>query len=209
MGRGSRHNAPHLARLRQQVAAEAARLITEHGISDLAQARRKAAERLRIDLDSSQLPRPEEIQAALREHQRLFSAGAHEDHLRALRQAALEAMTALAAFDPRLVGEALDGTADAHTPLRLHLFSDEPEAPIRLLDELGIRHTQGTRRMRLAAGAPKPVTVLRFDLEGIAHELLVLPLAQLRQAPAGDEPGQTLPRAGIEALRRLLDRQAD
>ena len=61
------------ARTRRRIAVEAARLISEHGIRDYHVAKRKAAERLGIQVDTA-LPKNSEIEDALREYQRLFQA---------------------------------------------------------------------------------------------------------------------------------------
>src|SRR5690606_6689468 len=56
---------------RHRLAHEAARLMAEGGMRDYHQAKLKAAQRLGI-LDDASLPRNREIEAALREYQRLF-----------------------------------------------------------------------------------------------------------------------------------------
>ena len=55
---------PRAEILRRAVAEEAARLMSEHGIGDFLQAKRKAAERLGVD-DVAALPKNTEIEAAL------------------------------------------------------------------------------------------------------------------------------------------------
>ena len=62
--------------LRQAVAEEAARVMSEQGIDDFLFAKRKAAERLGV-VDAAILPRNTEIEAALFARQRLFSGGRH------------------------------------------------------------------------------------------------------------------------------------
>src|SRR5688572_25916883 len=102
---------------RRRLAHEAARLMAESGIRDYHQAKLKAAERLGIHDDAS-LPRNREIEDALREYQRLFQ-GDVQAGLQQRREAALRAMEFFSAFDPRLVGPVLDGTADRHAPVAL------------------------------------------------------------------------------------------
>src|SRR3546814_1580960 len=100
--------------------------MAEGGIRDYHQAKLKAADRLGIHDDAS-LPRNREIEDALREYQRLFVGQSHAAGVRIRREAAMRALEFLARFDPRLVGSVLDGTADANSPVALHLHSDRSE----------------------------------------------------------------------------------
>ncbi len=181
--------------LRRRIADEAARLASEHGLHDLDAARRKAGERLGVRR-LADLPDVDEVESALRERQRLFRPEAQAAALALRRRAALEAMDALAAFSPRLVGAVLDGTADEGTPIRLQVHCDEPESVLRFLDERGVRATSVG-----AAGA------MRFSLEGLDYALDVLPLDALRQPPRRSD-GAALPRADAQALRRLIEATA-
>ena len=67
--------APRSENLRRALAQEAARVMIEQGIRDFLFAKRKAAERFGVT-DSAVLPKNTEIEAALREHQRLFGGEA-------------------------------------------------------------------------------------------------------------------------------------
>ena len=120
---------------RHRLAHEAARLMAEGGIRDYHQAKLKAAERLGIHDDAS-LPRNREIEEALREYQRLFvgETAASRPCIR-VAQAALRALEFLADFSPRLVGPVLEGTADANSPVLLHLHTDDADAVPRFLEE--------------------------------------------------------------------------
>ena len=150
MSRGEHHRIhahDRLQRNRLRVAQEAARLMSEHGIRDFHHAKLKAAERLGI-LETQALPRNLEIEQALREHQRLFLADSQPQLLRQRRAAAVDAMRFLAAFEPRLVGAVLEGTADAHSAICLHVFSDDPDAVEQFLRELGVPLETQLRRLR-------------------------------------------------------------
>ena len=131
------HTHDRLQRNRVRIAQEAARLMSEHGIRDFHHAKLKAAERLGI-LDTQALPRNLEIEQALREHQRLFLADSQPQLLRQRREAAIEAMRFLSAFEPRLVGAVLEGSADAHSAVCLHVYSDDPEAVMLYLRDHGV-----------------------------------------------------------------------
>jgi len=188
--------------MRRRVAVEAARLISEHGLRDYHAAKRKAAERLNIR-DESSLPKNSEIEEALREHQRLFHGGDQPGHLRELRVAACEAMRYLKRFAPRLVGPVLDGTADAHSAVALHLFSESPETVIDMLAEDGVEFEEDSRRLRINHAVSADFPVLRIARSGVDYDLTLLPQDAIRQAPldrTGERPMQRAALAAVEAL---------
>lgn len=193
----------HLQRERTRIAQEAARLISEHGIGDLRHAIGKAAARLGCT-DARAFPREAEVDAALREHQRLFHAGSQPRALRERREAALEAMQFLHAFDPRLVGAVLDGTADEHSTVCLHVFADDADAVGHFLRDQRIPARTASRRLRIGQGAETSYEVLRFEADGIAFDLTVLPLRALHQPPRRDADEHPLERAALPRVRALL-----
>ena len=188
---------------RHRLAHEAARLMAEGGIRDYHQAKLKAAARLGIHDDAS-LPRNREIEEALREYQRLFAGEAHAAGLRARREAALRALDFFDRFEPRLVGPVLDGTADAHAPVALHLFSDDADAVPRFLDEHGIPAEARARRLRLDPQRELDAPVWVFSAEDLAFDLTVLPRQALRQAPLSGVDEKPMKRASASQLRELM-----
>ena len=196
---------PHRGeRERQRIAQEAARLIRESGIHDLDQARRKAAARLGIH-DEASWPRLAQVEAALREQQSLFDTGSQPEALRQRRESAMQAMQFLHAFKPRLTGAVLAGTADANSPVVLHLHCDDADAVPRFLHEQRIPAEAGTRSVRIGAHAsPQRVPSWEFAADGIAFELVVLPEDALRNPPLSAEDGKPLPRAGLVQVQGLL-----
>lgn len=203
MPRARRHAETRSRERRHRLAHEAARLVAESGVSDLLQARRKAADRLGIH-DEASLPLYEEIEDALRQHQRLFSGPLHLDALRLKREAALQAMTFFEDFSPRLVGGVLDGIADPHAPVSLHLHADAPEAIVLFLDRHRIPAESRVRRLRLDRQRDTDVDVWQFSADSVAFELAVLPMACLRQAPLSNIDDRPVRRASRSQLERLL-----
>jgi hypothetical protein len=187
---------------RQRLAQEAARLMAEGGLRDYQQAKRKAALRLGIT-DEASLPRNLEIDEALREYQRLFQPD-NGSALRQRREAALQALEFFAGFEPRLVGPVLDGTADARSPVALHLHSDDADAASRFLEQHGIPAEVRSRRVRLDRERSGEFPVWRFNADQIAFELTVLPHDVLRQAPLSALDQKPLRRASATQLRQLL-----
>jgi len=187
---------------RHRLANEAARLMAESGMRDYHQAKLKAAERLGIHDDAS-LPRNSEIEDALREYQRLFQRDGAEG-LRLRREAALRALEFFAAFEPRLVGPVLDGTADARSPVALHLHSDDPDAVARFLEQHHIPAESRSRRIRLDRERSDDYPVWLFSAEDLAIDLTVLPGTVLRQAPLSGVDERPMRRASAVQLRELL-----
>lgn len=206
MARGQHHRIhaqDRLQRNRLRVAQEAARLMSEHGIRDFHHAKVKAAERLGI-LDAQALPRNNEIEDALREHQRIFHADSQPQLLQQRREAAVEAMRFLDRFDPRLVGAVLEGTADTHSAVCLHVFSDTPESVVLFLEERGIPLTQQTRRLRITRDEQQEYPVLLFAADGLPFDITVLPRDSLRQPPLDRIDEKPMRRASLTAVEELL-----
>jgi hypothetical protein len=193
---------------RRRIAVEAARLISEQGIRDYHVAKRKAAERLGIAADTA-LPKNGEIEEALREHQRLFDADEQPRRLAVLREAAREALLFFASFEPRLVGAVLDGSADRHSAVCLHLYVDEAEAVARFLDEQRIPHEEHDRRLRLTRDNEQDFPVFQFSAGTIPVDVTVLPTALLRQAPLDRGSDKPMARANLAALDALIAAAAD
>jgi hypothetical protein len=187
---------------RRRIAVEAARLMSEGGLRDYRQAKEKAAARLGI-LDESSLPKNSEIENALREYQRLFHADDQPRALRRLREAAREAMRFFANHEPRLVGAVLDGTADEHSAVCLHLYTDQPHAVLDQLRELRAAYDEQSRRVRIDRAAVREYPALRFVAGETPIDLTVLPYDMLRQAPldrVNDKPMQRATLALVDAL---------
>jgi len=201
--RGGPSEARGRSELRRRIAVEAARLMSDSGIRDFAAAKRKAAERLGA-FDEGSLPKNSEIEDALREHQRLFQADEHPAHLRVLRTAAREAMRFFARFEPRLVGAVLEGTADRHSAVCLHVFSDTPEEVMLLLDEQGIAYTENQRRLRTSRDVQVEFPVLQVMQDGTVFDLTILPRDAIRQAPLDRVDEKPMRRASLAALDELL-----
>ncbi|WEN16078.1 hypothetical protein PY254_05240 [Rhodanobacter sp. AS-Z3] len=201
------HAHDRLQQNRVRIAQEAARLMSEHGIRDFHHAKLKAAERLGV-LDSQSLPRNLEIEQALREHQRLFLGDSQPQLLRQRREAALESMHFLAAFEPRLVGAVLEGTADTHSAVCLHVYSDDPEAVMLYLRDNGIPFDTQTRRLRYSRDDQPEYPVLLFAADELPFDLTVLPRDALRQAPLDRTDERPMRRASRAQLNLLLEQDS-
>ena len=200
MGRDVLDNSSNLQR---RIAIEAARLIAEQGMRDYHAAKLKAASRLGLS-GSAPLPRNSDIDAALREHQRLFQSRSQPRQLARLRETAVEAMRFFAAFEPRLVGAVLDGSADEFSAVCLHLFTDNLREITDLLADSAIAHEQQDRRMRLGAGIEIEVPAIVFAADGITIDVSVFAVDGLRQAPLDRISERPMRRATLTSLTDLI-----
>ncbi len=188
---------------RRRLAYETARILVEHGPAEFDRARRKAAARLGIS-DKRCWPDNGEINDALIEQQRLFEPDSRERDLAELRRHALQAMRALAAFRPRLIGPALRGTATREHGIALRLFADSPEEVLLELMQRRVPWRQREGALRYASGTVQVYPVLELVAGDIPVQLQVLPWQAQRQPPL--DPVSERPERGIDAaeLQALL-----
>lgn len=190
-------------KLRQRLAHEAARILAEQGDHDYGRARRKAAERLRYR-DRHQFPSNAEIEQALREYQQLYFGADHDAHLCRLRTLALDAMEAMREFSPRLVGPVLSGSADQHSPIVLHLFSDTPEQISYFLIDRKIPWRDGEKKVRYPDGSASQQPSFLFQADQAKMELVWFPTEKLRQPVLGPLDSGKEERASAHQLRQLM-----
>ena len=116
------------ARVREEIAVTAARMIAEDGV-DYATAKRKAARQV-LGTESRApgewLPDNEQVETEVREYQALFQAESQPRVLALLRRIALVLMEGLAIHNPYLAGAVFNGTASEHSDIHLQVFCDSP-----------------------------------------------------------------------------------
>ena len=189
--------------VRQHVAAEAARILATEGQHNYHAAKKKAAERLGVS-ERLALPSNIEVKEALRSYQSLYGGAAHEANVERLRGVATRAMQALEPFQPRLVGSVLDGTANAHSRVALHVFADSVESLVLYLADRNVEFAQEQRSIRWFDGAHRAVPLLVIEFDGAEVELTVLEPVQLRQAPPSPIDGRPQQRASLAEVEALL-----
>jgi len=193
-----------IERNRLRVAQEAARIMAVEGIRDFRAAKLKALDRLSLNNDTA-LPRNSEVNAALREYQRLFQSESQPASLVAKRASALKAMELFAKFSPRLVGPILEGTADSASVIEIQVFSDTPEEVEWFLEDRQIPVEMRSARIQINRSTWLDAPLVGFYAAGEAIEALVLPMDFLRQAPIGSFDAKPMKRASLTVLRALLD----
>ena len=189
---------------RSTVAAEAARIIQEEGLTDFRGAKTKAAQRLGLGRNAP-LPDNAEIEAALAERTRIFHSDTQPELLASLRHAAFEVMRGLAAFHPRLVGDVLSGNATPYSSVELHLFSDTAEAIGSALEGLGIGYRDLSRRLRLRRDEVEAFPGYRFAAHNHEFSSAVFPLRLRGHAPLSPVDGRPMRRASLKELAEMLE----
>ncbi len=199
MNDNSRH-----AAVRQQIAREAARIMSNEDHHDYRSACRKAAARLGVR-DARCYPKNTDIELALKEYQRLFHGERQSSALYRLRQLAVEAMQSLNRFRPRLVGPVLQGTADRHSGIKLHLFAETPEEVALSLSDMRIPWRELEQTLRYRRGETRRYPIFCFHAGDVAVELIVFPPTGLRDAPLSVLDDQPEQRATLKQVRALLE----
>jgi len=192
----SRQDRQRNTKQRNHVAALAARLMAEDGISDFALAKRKAARKLGL-AESAALPDDGEVEAALRTYQRLFQEEEQQVRRQQLLAVAARLMSATQRFNPYLTGAVLDGTAGRYAEIDIQLFADSAkDVEIFLLNEkIDFRHS--TPRTDRAEAV-----LTLFDGDATVN-LVIYPRDEERVSFRARD-GRLRERARLEAVRSLL-----
>lgn len=181
------------ASLRREIAALAARMMAEDGISDFGFAKRKAARQLGAT-DADALPNNSEIETELRAWQALYQDEEQAERLVEMRSAAVEVMRMLDPFRPYLTGGALDGTAGRYSELEIELFPDSAkDVEIFFLNQdFPYEHREPRRP------APHtPEAILSFDWDEVPVKVSIYPSGAERTIRRGQERARL---AQVEAL---------
>jgi hypothetical protein len=129
---------------------------------------------------------------------------AHLENLEDMRRTAVRAMQMLSDFTPRLVGAVLDGTADEHSRVALHVFAESVESVVLFFLERDIPFSQEQRQIRWYSGEHRTIPLIVSELGGHAVELSVFEEIHLRQAPPSPIDGKPQRRAALHEVEFLL-----
>ncbi len=193
----------HTDRLRTNLAYEAARIIKQLGHRDYNTARIKAARRLGCK-DRKQLPNNAEIEQALMEYQQLFHAVEQGHSLNHLRQLALDAMSNLRQFSPRLAGAVLSGNADSHSPIQLHLFAGSPEQIALFLIDKGIPYQETDRVVSITRDIKQRQPSFRIYMENTELELIWFPPESMAHPPLSSIDQRQEKRVSVTQLKNIM-----
>lgn len=187
---------------RLRIAMAAAKHMSNSGLADFQQAKRKACQQLAVPTTHN-LPSNQEIQDALLAYQSLFKSGIQDQQLKRLRATAVEAMHFFQQFQPRLVGDVLAGCANEYTPVELHLFADYSEQVSLFLMQEQIPYQEKNKRVSYRNEEYEWIPAFGFLADEITVELIVFPSVSLHRAPNSPVDGKPMLRANIKTVKQL------
>ncbi len=190
--------------LRQLIAQTAARILVEDKLNNLNKARQKAAARIGSN-DKRQWPDNKEIEQAIIEYQALFLEKDHFSELQHKRRTALNAMQFFKTCSPRLVGAVLRGTAGSEHTIHLHLFCNQTEEIVCLLQNHNIPYQTAERLIHYSKDEQVYYPCFIFLADEQQIELCVFPANAIRRHPHDHVDGGSMPRASMKEVSRLLD----
>jgi len=181
---------------RASIAAAAARLMAEGGISDYHHAKKKAARQLGLT-EHVAFPDNAEVEAELRAYRTLYQGEEHVEMLAAMRHTALDLLELLDGFNPFLTGSVLDGTAGEHSHIDILLFADSAkEVEIFLLNR-GIDVSHAEPR------SDKVEAVLQIETDTVDANLVIL-APHLERVSLKHRDGRPRERVRAAELRLLV-----
>ena len=199
-----RHAVPHSSNLRREIAALAARMIAEDGISDYGFAKRKAARQLGA-VNADELPNNAEIEAEVRTYLSVFQDEEHLERQMVMRLAAVEIMRELQPFRPYLTGAVLEGTAGRYSEIEIDLFPESAkEVEIFFLNNnVAYEHREPRRNQPDA-----PEAILVFDWDDIPVKLRIYSPDIERLTRRGPHGTRQMERARLAAVEALIKETA-
>jgi hypothetical protein len=192
---------PHRSNLRREIAALAARMIAEDGISDYGFAKRKAARQLGA-LAADELPNNAEIEAEVRTYLAVFQDEEHLERQHVMRSAAIEVMRELEAFRPYLTGPVLEGTAGRYSEVEIDLFPESAkEVEIFFLNNnVPYEHREPRRNQ-----PDGPEAILVFDWDDIPFKLRIYSPDVERLNRRGNHGARQMERARLSVVEALVN----
>ena len=187
--------------IRHSVAVEAARLLYTREFKEYFQAKREAARRQ----STTVLPTNSEIHQQLLILADKLEGDDRDRRLAQMRRIALEVMTLLESFEPRLIGSTWTGHIRAGSDIDLNLYGDSLEAVMAALESALIpfelervnSRKQGHEREFLHLHAHHP--------SGQAVEITLYPTKELKVHPTCSITGGPMARGTLAQLRRLME----
>jgi hypothetical protein len=201
-------NRETIAKRRQILAREAARILAQTQSGDYQSAKQKALRNLGLPAKTP-LPRNQEIEAALFEHQQLFGDTQVRQHLIELRRSALVAMRELHLFKPRLTGPVLRGSANPNSTVQLHLFAETIEDVGFFLQDQSIPYRHIEQRFNTGSGKKHSIPGYGLVADGVAFDLLVFSGSDRHLRPQCPFEGGTMRRASANEVQLLLNSESE
>jgi hypothetical protein len=192
------------ARIRQQIALLAARLMYDRTESEYFTAKRKAARQLGLDyrFKPHNLPSNAEIREQVQALANLYEGESRTKNLRAMRVAALRMMRLLAAFRPRLIGSTLTGHTRAGSDIDVHIFSNNESSVTAVLDEMD--YDYDVEHKRVVKHNEERVFTHIHVRDDFNYELTMYAADQAHYVFKSSITGKAIERASIAELKGFL-----
>lgn len=196
--------APGKNKLRQKIAVEAARLMSEEGIDTIVNARKKAAHRLGVH-DEHAMPEESEILFQLKTHQSLYQSSSHKLLLKQLRTTALKAMKLFNNFKPGLIGSVLLGHAHEHSSIDILILADSAEEIAVFLMTHQIPYQLQDWKLFFSKHQRQSVPAYQIYADKHPINLIVLSENQRKRRPLNPGNWQTMQKASLPQVEELLN----
>jgi hypothetical protein len=192
------------ARVRQQIALLAARLMYDRSESEYFTAKRKAARQLGLDyrFKPHDLPSNAEVREQVQALANLYEGDARTRNLRAMRLAALRMMRLLAQFRPRLIGSTWTGHTRAGSDIDIHVFSNSESAVTAVLDDLGYEYD--VEHKRVVKHNEERIFTHIHVRDRFTYELTMYAADQAHYVFKSSITGKAIERASIAELEQFL-----
>ena len=189
--------------IRYQLAVESARLMSESGVNDFLQAKKKAARKLGIQVQQASLPSNEEILEQLNTYNLLYQPEKHAELLKSQRTTALKIMQLFHAYQPRLTGAVLMGHANSNSSIDIHVYADTSEEIAFILMDNNIPYQPGECKMLFRRNNPVYFPIFQFMAGEHAVNIIVITSHQ-KNIPLSPVNHQAMERASIKQLEQML-----
>jgi hypothetical protein len=195
--------------LRKMLIREAARLMYEDGVGQYHDAKHLAVKRIlnqgkkgSTPLRTRDLPSNGEISDELSVLAQFYEGNTLTNRLFSMRVTALEVMSALEQFTPRLIGSVSTGKIRKGSDIDLHVFTDSVATLLWHLSELGWHYETSVITIR-KGNAFCDYTHVYFDRE-FPVELSVYPRMELRVRGRSSTDGKPIVRLSSDSLLQIL-----
>ncbi len=192
---------------RHRVAQEAARLMYEEDVREYFRAKHLAVKRLfgRDARREGTLPSNGEIQTALLHHAELAEGESRTRRLAAMRLLALQTMSELEEFSPRLIGSVSTGHIRHGSDIDIQLFGDDIDSVRYRLHDLGWPCEE---KLVSFVKYGEYREYQHFYVEDLVTiEMTLYPYRELRFTPRSSTNGQPIVRLKSSDLRSLIERE--
>lgn len=195
------------ARIRQQIALLAARMMYERAESEYYTAKRKAARQLGVEyrFHPGDLPSNAEIRDQIQALANLYEGETRTENLRAMRLAALRMMRLLSQFRPRLIGSTLTGHTRKGSDIDLHIFSSSLSSVTAILDEMGCPYDVEKKRV-VKHNEERIFTHIHVH-DRFTYELTMYAADQAHYMFKSSITGRAIERASINELEQFLSKE--